>query len=111
MAQPWQHLSFWVGLFFLGGSVAAIVGVALIAIQANRRQSFEAFADMVQRASILKLLTVAVVVGGVVVLALEGKLDSSATSAIIAGVTGYVLGGLGGPTRGQKSAGAPGGDG
>jgi hypothetical protein len=92
------------GLMNCGIVVLAICGavIAKAAFQKTERGAARALSQMIERAGVLQLLTVQVIVMSVVTLRIIDGLSADATVSILSGIAGYVLGGLS-QTRGASS--------
>jgi len=77
----------------LGLAVCATV-VARIAFQRTEKGAARTLSLMIQRAGLLQLLTVQVVVMSVLTLRIVDALGADATVSVISGIAGYVLGNL-----------------
>lgn len=96
MAPAWQSTGVWISVMWLLGVLGAMC--VLIVYASKRNWGVEALPELLRQGgfgvSLLRLLTVALVIGAVEVLALEGKVSGDASIAVLSGVAGYVLGGL-----------------
>jgi len=92
-----MSLSIWVTVFFLVGFCAAICAIAYLGRRAftGNTEASAAFSDFIVKASVLHLITIAMVVDAVIVLTLEKQIDGSTAGAILSGIVGYVLAGVG----------------
>lgn len=82
-------------LIALGILTVGFIVVGSIAFWRTQKGSAKTFSLFLQRANALKLLTVALIVIASTLLALTGIVDGAAAMAILSGIAGYVLGGMG----------------
>ncbi len=84
----------WAVVGLLGLALVCFTVLGAIAFVRADKGTAVSFGLLFQRGNFLRLGTVALIVLAVILLALEGILNSEATATILSGVAGYVLGGL-----------------
>jgi hypothetical protein len=88
---PYDKLSFWIlGAYFLNIAIA-IVALAALGWRAFGSGKAKDFTDLLITGWVLHLMTTAIIVGGILILAAEKVLTESTTGALLGAVAGYVL--------------------
>jgi|HubBroStandDraft_2_1064218.scaffolds.fasta_scaffold1235718_1 hypothetical protein len=84
------------GLLTIALAVIAICGtvVAVIVFRKADHSAARIFGQLMNRAGMLQMLTVATIVQTVLVLRIFDGLSADATISVLSGIAGYVLGGL-----------------
>jgi hypothetical protein len=84
----------WISLIALGTLILSFTITASISFWRTKSGTAKTFSLLFERAELVKLSAVVLVVVAVTVLALLGRIDSQGVVGVLGGIAGYVLGGL-----------------
>lgn len=86
------------GIIMVGGTI-----IGSVAFWRAGSGTAKTFSLLIQRGNLLKLLTVLCIVIAATMLAILGKIPSEGITAILSGIAGYVLGGIGKSSSGKAT--------